>query len=84
MLHLKRLVVFLAALKTYVTEWKQAHTNKPMVGGQEVRSNSEKSEIITVAELSERLGRKAGAVNLLEIEGYLKRSKVSAHHMCFR
>jgi chromosome transmission fidelity protein 1 len=84
MLHLKRLVVFLDALKTHVAEWKQARINKSTEGSKHSRSGSEKSEIITVAELSERLGRKAAGVNLLEIAGYLKRSKVTGHRICFR
>lgn len=77
MLHLKRLVVFLDALRKYVMEWKQARIIKSTEGGKHARGSSEKSEIITVIELSERLGRKAAAVNLLEIAGYLKRSKVA-------
>lgn len=77
MLHLKRLVVFLDALHKYVMEWKQNRISKSTNGGKPGRS--ETSEIITVAELSERLGRKAAAVNLLEISEYLKRSKVGHH-----
>jgi chromosome transmission fidelity protein 1 len=75
-LHLKRLVVFLDALKKFVVEWKQARISKSTEGGKHGRADSEKSEIITVAELLERLGRKAAAVNLLEIAGYLRKSKV--------
>jgi chromosome transmission fidelity protein 1 len=80
MLHLKRLVVFLDALRKYVVEWKQARISQSTEGGNHGRGSS---EIITVAELSERLGRKAAAVNLLEIAAYLKRSKVTGYRIYF-
>lgn len=70
MLHLKRLVVFLDALKKYVLEWKDARERERGKGP------SEKTEVMTVAELMERMGKKVAGMNLLEIEGYLKRSKV--------
>ncbi|KAF8967073.1 helicase C-terminal domain-containing protein [Flammula alnicola] len=66
MLHLKRLVVFLDALKKYVGEWKDTRAKE-----------KEKTEIMTVAQLTERMGRKVSGINLLEIESYLKRSKVA-------
>ncbi|KAG5716392.1 ATP-dependent RNA helicase CHL1, partial [Termitomyces sp. T112] len=58
-LHLKRLVVFLDALKK-----------------KEMPDIIEKTEVITPAQLIERLGRKVSGINLLEIEKYLKTSKV--------
>jgi chromosome transmission fidelity protein 1 len=61
MLHLKRLVVFLDALKKYSEEWKKAKANG--------------TEVINVAQLIERMGKKVAGINLLEIESYLKRSK---------
>ena len=64
MLHLKRLVVFLDALKKYAGEWKEARTNETF-----------KAEVISVAQLMERMGKKVAGINLLEIESYLKRSK---------
>jgi chromosome transmission fidelity protein 1 len=70
MLHLKRLVVFLDALKKYVSEWKG------LIVQARDRKLKEKTEVLTVAELLDRLGRKAGGVNLLEVERYLKKSKV--------
>jgi chromosome transmission fidelity protein 1 len=66
MLNLRRLVMFLDALQKYAVEWKEKNT----------KSNGSKAEVMTAAELVDRLGRKASGVNLLEIEGYLKRSKV--------
>lgn len=65
MLQLKRLVVFLDALKKYVGEWKDARAKE-----------KEKTEVMTVAQLTERMGKKVAGINLLEIESYLKRSKV--------
>lgn len=65
MLHLKRLVVFLNALKKYVEEWKDGRTKE-----------KEKTEVMTVAQLMDRLGAKASGINVLEIETYLKKSKV--------
>lgn len=66
MLHLKRLVIFLDALKKYALEWKEQNS----------KADKPKVEVMTVAYLLERLGRKVSGVNLLEIEGYLKSSKV--------
>ncbi|KAF9462983.1 helicase C-terminal domain-containing protein [Collybia nuda] len=76
MLHLRRLVVFLDALKRYTLEWKDSRRNNSAVRSQETHAG-EKAEIMTVAELLERLGRKAAGVNLMEIEAYLRRSKVA-------
>ena len=64
MLHLKRLVVFLDALKKYLEEWKKARANE-----------THNAEVISVAQLMERMGKKVAGINLLEIESYLKRSK---------
>lgn len=74
MLHLKRLVVFLDALKKYALEWKESRIGKSSEQGQ--KAGGEKAEVMTVVELLARLGRKATGVNLLEIEAYLRRSKV--------
>ena len=64
MLHLKRLVVFLDALKKYSEEWKKARANETL-----------NAEVISVAQLIDRMGKKVAGINLLEIESYLKRSK---------
>ncbi|KIM43305.1 hypothetical protein M413DRAFT_18375 [Hebeloma cylindrosporum] len=66
MLQLKRLVVFLDSLKKYVGEWKDGRAKE-----------KEKTEVMTVAQLTERMGKKVAGINLLEIESYLKRSKVA-------
>jgi chromosome transmission fidelity protein 1 len=65
MLHLKRLVVFLDALKIYSGEWEKAR------GANETHN----AEVISVAQLVDRMGKKVAGINLLEIESYLKRSK---------
>lgn len=64
MLHLKRLVVFLDALIKYSGEWKKARANETL-----------NAEVISVAQLMDRMGKKVAGINLLEIESYLKRSK---------
>lgn len=66
MLHLKRLVTFLEALIKFVTEWKE----------QNGKADKSQGEVMTVAQLLEQLGRRVSGVNLLEIEAYLKSSKV--------
>lgn len=70
MLHLKRLVVFLDALGKAANEWKTAK----MAAGS--KSPSEKAEVMTLADFTAKLGKKASSINLLEIEKYLKKSKV--------
>ncbi|KAJ7264002.1 DNA repair helicase [Mycena haematopus] len=67
MLHLKRLVIFLDALQKYALEWKEKNT----------KADASKVDVMTAAQLVDRLGRNASGVNLLEIEGYLKKSKIA-------
>ncbi|KAJ7857745.1 helicase C-terminal domain-containing protein [Mycena leptocephala] len=67
MLHLKRLVMFLDALQKYALEWKEKNG----------KADASKVEVMTVADLLDRLGRKVAGVNLLEIEAYLKSSKIA-------
>jgi len=73
MLHLKRLVIFLDALKKYVVEWKDAKAKE---------KEKEKMEVMTVGQLIARLGKKVSGINLLEIESYLKKSKVGMKLLC--
>ncbi|KAF9534507.1 helicase C-terminal domain-containing protein [Crepidotus variabilis] len=68
MLHLKRLVIFLDALKKYLAEWQASRKSS---------SGNDKTEVMTPGELIGRLGKKVGGINLLEIESYLKTSKVA-------
>ncbi|KIY49612.1 DNA repair helicase [Fistulina hepatica ATCC 64428] len=59
---LKRLIAFLEGLTKVVTEWD---------------GDGDSVEIMTTNELLERLGQKAAGVNLLEVERYLKSSKIA-------
>ncbi|KIM88996.1 hypothetical protein PILCRDRAFT_812883 [Piloderma croceum F 1598] len=68
-LHLKRLITFLEALKRYSTEWLEAAKGKKQLGGG--------VEVMTVAELMQRVGRKAESINMLEIESYVRSSKIA-------
>ncbi|KAJ7644317.1 helicase C-terminal domain-containing protein [Roridomyces roridus] len=68
MLLLKRLVLFLEALIKYATTWKEENGKK---------KDKWQGEVMTVANLLEHLGRKVAGVNLLEIEAYLKSSKIA-------
>ncbi|KIJ54966.1 hypothetical protein M422DRAFT_241049 [Sphaerobolus stellatus SS14] len=61
-LHLRRLLRFLAALKTYMEKWKDSGA---------------KQEIMAASKLMECLGSGVDGVNLLEIEAYLKKSKIA-------
>jgi chromosome transmission fidelity protein 1 len=70
-LHLKRLVVFLDALKKAVTEWKAER-----LSAEGTKAPIDKSEVMTLVDFTAKLGKKASSINLLEIEGYLKKSKV--------
>ncbi|CAK5284346.1 unnamed protein product [Mycena citricolor] len=69
LLHLKRLVTFLEALQTYLLAWKNP--------GLSEKPDQTKSEILTATQLVDRLGRSVSGINLLEIESYLKSSKIA-------
>lgn len=68
-LHLRRLITFLHAFRKYSAEWLAAKKeNKKM---------DRRIEVITAVELLQRIGRKAEGVNLLEVEAYLRNSKIA-------
>lgn len=69
LLHLKRLVIFLDSLKAYAAKWKDGGKN----------TKDAQSEVMTVGELISRLGKKVAGINLMEVEAYLKKSKVSVY-----
>ncbi|KAF9454817.1 DNA repair helicase [Macrolepiota fuliginosa MF-IS2] len=73
MIHLKRLVVFLDALKKFLIQWKEGKCE--VLSG--ANGKASRMDVLTVAELLEKMGRKAAGINLLEIERYLKESKVA-------
>lgn len=78
-LHLKRLVSLLEAISRYAEEWKAARATpaetsaKAMPGGAALPN----VKVMTAGELMTRLGRKVEGINLLEVEKYLRNSKVS-------
>ncbi|KII90522.1 hypothetical protein PLICRDRAFT_697066 [Plicaturopsis crispa FD-325 SS-3] len=69
-LHIKRLVAFLTALKAYAVEWgENSHVGS--------KKATDKTEVMTVGDFVQRLGRKVEGINLLEIEAYLRESKIA-------
>ncbi|KAF7291652.1 Chl1 helicase [Mycena chlorophos] len=70
LVRLKWLLVYLEALKKFAEEWRDAR-----VKGKEKSSKLE--EVITVSELQEKLGGRATGVNLLDVERYLRASKIA-------
>ncbi|KAJ3758309.1 helicase C-terminal domain-containing protein [Lentinula raphanica] len=66
MIQLKRLLAFLESLAKFVGEWRDQRP--PQLATQEV---------LTPTELIERMGRKVAGLNMLEIEKYLKKSKIA-------
>lgn len=73
-LHLKRLVGLLEALSKYAEEWKAERLTAPA----DAKPKPQMTEVFTSGELLRRLGRKVEGVNLLEVERYLRDSKVSS------
>lgn len=76
MLHLKRLVVFLDALKKAVMQWKTERLAANSAPGCK-NQKPEKAEVLTLVDFMGKLGKKASSINLLEIEAYLKKSKIA-------
>ncbi|KZT03940.1 DNA repair helicase [Laetiporus sulphureus 93-53] len=90
-LHLIRLTGLLDALQRYAEDWStgQAHSNarsdmqKPDmkqqsgVKKQDAKLHVPGVEVLTPGELLQRLGRKTEGVNLLEVETYLRKSKIA-------
>jgi chromosome transmission fidelity protein 1 len=72
LLYLERLRVTLEALFKYISEWKDRHQR-------ERGHKSESSDVVTVGELVLKMGRGTEGINLLEINQYLKTSKVSIY-----
>lgn len=72
MIHLKRLVVFLDALKKFIIQWRETKCGQLY----KANGNTDRTDVLTIAELLDGMGRKASGINLLEVERYLKESKV--------
>lgn len=80
-LHLIRLVGLLDALHKYAEEWRETRQKQGFnnsKAGIKDRVGSENVEVMAPGELLARLGRKTEGINLLEVEAYLRRSKVPA------
>lgn len=75
-LHLKRLMNLLDALVQYAEEWRDAQLKVDKGNGGAGKARAPEVEVMTSAELLQRLGRKAEGVNLLKVEKYLRESKV--------
>jgi chromosome transmission fidelity protein 1 len=73
LLQLKRLVIFLDALKKFVVEWRDLKEGERSVNSLQ---SGQQAEVFTVTQMMDKMGKRAAAINLLEIEAYLKRSKV--------
>lgn len=67
-LHLRRLLRFLNALRGLLEKWKVEATR-----GQDAL----KQEMMAANSLMAQLGSQVDGINLLEIEAYLKRSKIA-------
>ncbi|KAG2065699.1 DNA repair helicase [Suillus decipiens] len=68
-LHLKRLLNFLDAFQRIAMDWMNQRLS--------AKSKGQDIEVMTVPDFTHRLGRKIEGINLLEIESYLKRSKIA-------
>lgn len=68
-LHLKRLLNFLDAFQRVAMDWITQKSS--------AKSKKQDTEVMTVPDFIHRLGRKVEGINLLEIESYLKRSKIA-------
>ncbi|PCH35736.1 DNA repair helicase [Wolfiporia cocos MD-104 SS10] len=84
-LHLARLINLLDSLNRYAEEWRDGSTpdkasHKPPAATakpSEAETRGQHVEVMTPGELLQRLGRKAEGVNLLEVEAYLRISKIA-------
>ncbi|KAF8558368.1 DNA repair helicase [Imleria badia] len=69
-LHLKRLINYMEAIQRVMDDWKATRS--------EAGSTTEaRTQVFTISNFMEKLGRKAVGINLLEIEAYLKKSKIA-------
>ncbi|KAI5988422.1 helicase C-terminal domain-containing protein, partial [Pisolithus albus] len=62
-LHLRRLISYLQAMSKVVEEW--------------IASKQVSTEVMSIPDYIKKLGRKVDGINLLEIETYLRKSKIS-------
>lgn len=84
-LHLKRLIGLLEGLIKFAEQWRDGQGQKTGNANISVKGpeSANKTEVMTVGELTDRIGRKFEGVNLLEVEKYLRDSKVGGYmKMC--
>ncbi|KDQ62233.1 hypothetical protein JAAARDRAFT_122516 [Jaapia argillacea MUCL 33604] len=65
-LHVKRLISLLESLKLFLTEWRQ-----------NLNGGGERATMMLASDLIHTLGRKVEGINLVEIESYLRTSKIA-------
>ena len=85
-LHLRRLANVLEALAKYAEEWRDGGSQAQAQGDGNTKAKGRTGtevEVMTSGELMARLGREVEGVNLLEIEKYLRESKVRDHSLCY-
>ncbi|TCD66273.1 hypothetical protein EIP91_001602 [Steccherinum ochraceum] len=68
-LHLKRLTGLLEALSKYATEWGENRVQE--------KDKKSASVVMTSGELLDQLGQKVQGINFLEVEVYLRKSKIA-------
>lgn len=69
-LHLKRLINYMEAIQKVMDDWRATRSKADS-------TTDARIEVFTISNFMEKLGRNAVGINLLEIEAYLKRSKVT-------
>ncbi|KAG9315576.1 DNA helicase chl1, partial [Chiua virens] len=69
-LHIKRLIGYMEAIQKVMEDWRLTRSKTGSTA-------DVKTEVFTISSFMDKLGRKAVGINLLEIEAYLKRSKIA-------
>ncbi|KAH0832205.1 putative DNA repair helicase [Lanmaoa asiatica] len=69
-LHLKRLINYMEAIQKVMEDWRATRSKAGSI-------TDARTEVFTLSNFLEKLGRRAVGINLLEIEAYLKRSKIA-------
>ncbi|KAG8214759.1 ATP-dependent DNA helicase [Butyriboletus roseoflavus] len=69
-LHLKRLINYMEAIQKVMEDWRTTRSKAGSI-------TDARAEVFTISNFMEKLGRKAVGINLLEIEAYLRRSKIA-------
>ncbi|KAF7297812.1 Chl1 helicase [Mycena kentingensis (nom. inval.)] len=70
LVRLKWLVLYLEALKKFASQWRDARVGP-------TAKVKEREQVFTLAQVQEELGRQANSINLLDVEKYLRSSKIA-------